>query len=350
MNVMRVLFATAFVIAGFSFNPAPASAGLLDRINQATQKLNDYNARQQGSQSAATYGANGNNGTDEDHPIQLQGQGHCHGQNTATCMDYMEVVDQCMDPIKGYRSKLYVDLIGKKLKEEKNLSAQERKNLEEDLAGFKEAYANKTDDPTIAGQKSSQRYLSDVTDEDQVYVNAEYGKLHQKIYNKCIGADHMQTGHRTEMGGGPTMSGDEAVAELKAQKAKERAPMEAARAQQKQQMQDMQQCMEGLKGVRWKIIADKIEAKMKTGAGILNRKEWDADLASLRDAEKNNLNQPVPADPNKPNRYLQRLNLDENMAVNNEYIAGMSELSNKCSSTMASNNGAATTSPRRRHP
>src|SRR5437867_4318322 len=76
-----------------------ARAGWLDKINQAAQNLNQpaKPAQQQP--------------TDADHPIQLQGQGHCKGQNSATCMDYMEVVDQCMAPLYGYHAKLFADRI-----------------------------------------------------------------------------------------------------------------------------------------------------------------------------------------------------------------------------------------------
>ncbi len=99
---MKYFFCLLCAVALLALNPAISSAGFLDKINDATKKLNDYNAKQQSKQSGQTAGSNG---VDEDHPIQLQGQGHCKGQNTATCMDYMEVVDQCMDPLKGYRSK-----------------------------------------------------------------------------------------------------------------------------------------------------------------------------------------------------------------------------------------------------
>ncbi|MDE2223472.1 MAG: hypothetical protein KGK03_10440 [Candidatus Omnitrophica bacterium] len=97
----------------------------------------------------------------------------------------------------------------------KNLTDPERKNLQEDLAGAREAEKQGSDYPTIAGQKNSQRYLSDISDEDQVWVNAEFGRFRNRIHNKCEGADHMGTGHRTEFitNFGPT--GDEAVAQYR---------------------------------------------------------------------------------------------------------------------------------------
>ena len=103
---------------------------------------------------------------DPDHPLQLEDhyQGHCKGRNTATCLDYMDLVGRCMDPLKGYRMKLLGDRIEHDLKSEK-LSASQRSNLKEDLAAAREAERNKSDEPAIAGEPKSQRYLSDISDE-----------------------------------------------------------------------------------------------------------------------------------------------------------------------------------------
>jgi len=265
-------------------------------------------------------------------------------------MDYMEAMDHCMDPVRGYHSKVWADRIDYKLKNENDLSAAQRKNLEEDLAAFKEAYKNKSDDPTIAGQAKSQRYFSDAADEDQIWVNAEYNKFNAKIMNKCEGADHMQTGHRTEFVDASKLpSGDEALAEYKAEHDQQRAAFNARRDEQKSKMQGMQNCMQGLQGLRWKIAADKLEAKINAGKAGGDRKNWEADLASLRDAEQNNRIQLVPADPNNPNRYMMHFTTDETMAINNDYIAGMQDVSNKCAAMAHASNDDNPSPYRRRH-
>ena len=46
----KCLSGVMLAVLMFSFSTT-ASAGLLDKLNQATKKLNDYNARQQGGQS-----------------------------------------------------------------------------------------------------------------------------------------------------------------------------------------------------------------------------------------------------------------------------------------------------------
>src|SRR6185436_1481872 len=77
------------------------------------------------------------------------------------------------------------------------------------------AQQNKSDNPTIAGKKDSQRYFEDLSEEDQVCVNADYNTFNAKIMNKCEGADHMGTGHRTEFDTGPHITCEEAIAQYR---------------------------------------------------------------------------------------------------------------------------------------
>ncbi len=292
------------------------NAGLLDKISAATQKLNMPAGMDQTT-------------TSQKSPYALQGQGHCKGQNTATCLDYMEVMDQCMDPLKGYRSKLYVDLIGKKLQTE-ILTNQQRKNLEEDLAAFKEAVNNKTDNIKMANPKDSQRYLMDVTEDDQDAVNTEYAKKSQEIMNKCEGADHMGVGHRTELGYGGTNDAPSKNTELQAMKKRHREHAMAGQAA----MSGLQECMKGITALRWKLLGDKMEAKMKSiNLSAQDRKDWEADLASVREAEQKNSPNITPANPAQPARYLQRLSTQDHMEINQEYMKASSELMTKCNAS-----------------
>lgn len=305
---MKPLATKAFVIILLGLfllleAPTPdATAGLMDKINAATQKMNQMKQ-------------NKSNGGDPDRPLHLEGQGHCKGNNTATCMDYMEVVDQCMDPLKGYRSKLYADLIEKKLANEKDLTAPQRKNLEEDLTGFKEAYKNKTDNPTIAGEKNSQRYLMDVTEDDQIAVNTEFGKFYQKIMNKCNGADHMGIGKRTEMNYIQDNS------EEMAQQAKE-----------KKQFNSSMDCLKNISSLRWTIMAEMMEAKMnKLNPSGQERKEWEEDIAIMKNMKNaTTATMPQSPDPKNPMRYMMRLDSNEQMALNTEFSTRSQEEMARC--------------------
>lgn len=308
-------FLAVSISLGFGTN---ACAGFLDKLNEASQKIKQVSQQMpQTKSSAATSSA----GEDPDKPLHLEDhyKGSCEGKRSATCMDYGELVDQCMDPLKGYRAKLLANLIEKKLKEDTTLSTKQRKNLEEDLTGLREAEENKSDDPTIAGQAKSQRYLSDISDEDQVCVNADYNTFYQKIYNKCMGADHMGTGKRTEMMKGETLTCEQAVAQYRAKKKKDDAPME---------------CMKGVTGLRYVIMAEMMEKKMQTlKLSDKERAEWEADIAAVKKvAAEGGTTMPQSTDPANPMRPLMRLSApEEQTQFNNEYMAQTQTLMKECS-------------------
>jgi hypothetical protein len=271
----------------------------LDKINAATKKLEEKT--QQMNQKSQEMNSDRNP------------DGTCK-HRSATCMDYNVTMDRCMEPLHGLRSRLWVEQIENKLKTEE-LSDKERKNLEEDLAGFKQAVKDKSDSPTIAGEKNSQRYLMDVSDEDQMAVNGKFSPKYQEIMNKCMGADHMGVGHRTEMNYVQDNS-----AEM------------AASAKQKKTQDDSMNCLKKASAVRWNVMADVMEERMKkvnpTGKA---KAEWEGDIASLRAAYDQGLAQPNPVDLENPTRYMTRLTMDDQMALNNQYAARSQEEIAKCS-------------------
>jgi hypothetical protein len=308
----------------YSLNqPVPASAGFMDKINAATQKINQANQQlkqiQQITPKAATKKSPPAN-EDPDRPLHLEDhyEGSCEGKRSATCMDYMELAGQCMDPLKGYRSKLMANLIEKKLKNDTTLNSKLRKNLEEDLIGLREAEKNKSDEPTIAGEVRSSRHLMDISEEDQLCVNADYGVFYKKIYNKCMGADHMGIGRRTEMmQDQETMGCEEAVAEFRAKRKKEAAPME---------------CLKGISGLRWQVMAEMMEAKMnKINPSGKERENWEADITSIRDTAEKGAAMPTPADPSNPTRYMLRLTTEEQVLMMQEYSTRSQIESTRCS-------------------
>lgn len=280
--------------------PSVTFAGLFDSLKAAANQLE--------KQAQSAQQPQAQNGTDADHPLNLQYHGSCDGHRTATCMDYNEGMDQCMAPIYGYRMKMLGDRIEWKFKND-NLTDQQRKNLQEDLAGAREAEKNHSDEPTIAGQAKSQRYLSDISEEDQVWVNAEFMRLRNRIYNKCEGADHMGVGHRTEFitDYGPT--GDEAVAEYR-------------KSHQRRRHSSSNNCMQAVAGVRYKIMADMMEKKMQTlKLSDKERNEWLVDIEAVRQAAASGgTTMPKVDDPVNPYRPITRLSSpDEQMALNNQF-------------------------------
>ncbi|MBI1398096.1 MAG: hypothetical protein GC151_19145 [Betaproteobacteria bacterium] len=282
----------------------------MDMLNNAAKKIKDEAGK---LQSGSSQPANESKPAEEDpdHPLRLEDhyEGHCHGHNTATCLDATELLTQCLEPIKGYRMKMLAQRIDYRLKNEQ-LPEEKRKVLEEDRDAAQEAAANHSDEPTIAGQKESQRYLSDIDPEDQVWVNAEYGRYRNRIMNKCEGADQMGTGHRTELIKDFGMTGDEAVAEYRRKHA-ESHPSHS-------------DCMKGIGGLRYTIMADMMEKKMKTlELSADERAKWKADIAAVREAAKSGgTTVPKVDDPKNPYRPLTRLQAPaDQMALSQEYSA-----------------------------
>jgi hypothetical protein len=313
MGILIRSVIAVLALMSFIFNGTIVQAGWMDKINAAAQKLNEKSQQMPSGGSAQQP-------EDPDHPLHLEDHdktGSCEGKRSATCMDYMELMDHCMDPVRGYRMKVLGDRIEKKLKTEK-LSDKERKNLEEDLAGAREAEKNKSDDPTIAGEKKSQRYLSDISEEDQVYVNAEYNRFNSKISNKCLGADHMQTGHRTEFTTEEGMTGEQAVAELKKQKEKDREPFD---------------CIKKASGIRFRVMADMMEDKMKTmKLSAQEQKEWQEDIDLLRNMPADSKTMPQSPDPKNPMRYMMRLSTpEEQLKIGQESSKQSQEILASCS-------------------
>lgn len=341
-RVLQAILCLVLTAAWTAAAPPAAHAGIFDQLksavqNQARALENQAKSTAQNKADAAVRekaqaaenqalggvasppggsvpNASAQNGTDPDHPLHLTGEGHCHGQNTATCLDYMDVMTQCLAPLNGYRAQLMAERIDKRLKEDSTLSADQRKNLEEDRAAFRSLAEKKlNEDPTLAGVQHSQRYLSDVSTETQIWVNAEYGRMHNRIMNKCEGADHMGVGHRTELikDFGPT--GDEAVAQYR--KTHPATPQRSARSS----------CLQSVStqsGLRFSIMADMMEKKMQTlKLSAKQRSEWQADIAAVRkSAAAGGTTMPAVDDPVNPYRPMTRLTPQERVAASNEYL------------------------------
>lgn len=174
------------------------------------------------------------------------------------------------------------------------------------------------DEPTIAGEQKSNRHLMDISEEDQIFVNAEYNSFYQKIYNKCMGADHMNIGRRTEMKVAETISDEEAVAAFKKQRAKDDGPMN---------------CFKKVTGIRYIVMAEMMEEKMqKLQLSDKERAEWQEDIAAVREAGETGAAMPKTTDPNNQYRAMMRLtDANEQMALGEKYSARSQEEMAKCS-------------------
>ncbi len=302
MNLIRNCCLAVLVYAGFSISFA--HAGFMDSLKTAAQAVNNTAQNSKAKKASST--------EDPDRPLHLEDHdktGSCEGKRSATCMDYMELAGNCMAPLEGYRMKLTGDLIEKKINTE-HLTDRKRKKMEEELALVREAQKNKSD-----------KYnASSLSEEDQVCINADYGTFYKKIYNKCMGADHMGTGKRTEMmQDQQTLTCEQAVAQYRANKSKEEEPFN---------------CLKGVTALRFKIMADMMEKKMNDlNPSGKERADWEADIASIRELPTSGAMMPKPVDPNNPARALMRLSTDDQMALNTEYSKQSQAMMAECQKT-----------------
>lgn len=95
---------------------------------------------------------------------------------------------------------------------------------------------------------------------------------------------------------------------------------------------DIRACFAKIKGLRWRLLADKLEAKLQShpNLSVDARQAWEADIAAVRDADAKGLSMPVSPDPEQPMRYLQRLAMDEQVVLNRQYAAESKILEDRC--------------------
>src|SRR3989338_2132860 len=93
-SLVKKFLLSGLIAVHFLAFAVPARAGFLDKLNAATQKLNEASQKmQQKSQQMQQSGYDRNP------------DGTCV-RRSATCMDYNVTMDNCMAPLKGYRSKI----------------------------------------------------------------------------------------------------------------------------------------------------------------------------------------------------------------------------------------------------
>jgi hypothetical protein len=104
-------------------------------------------------------------------------------------------------------------------------------------------------------------------------------------------------------------------------------------------MDDFMDCQQGGMGLRWQIIADKMQAKMdRLNPSGAERTAWEEDIAVVRAAAAapptDPKSMPKSPDPKNPSRYLMRLDGNEQMAVSAEYAEAIQASLAKCSAPM----------------
>jgi hypothetical protein len=172
--------------------PQFAHAGFLDKLNEATKKLENASQRmnqtseqmENSAQQAQSQGtAKKFEKTKTTNPItgDWGNQVTCVG-NSATCANGMDDIVNCMHQAKGY----YYRLVAAKLEEKrsiKDLTDDERQELEADISSVKDAIT--TDRVVDPDPADPQRWLQKLTKDDQKQINGLNSKYSKEVREDC---------------------------------------------------------------------------------------------------------------------------------------------------------------------
>ncbi len=304
--------------------PTITSAGLLDQLDDATKKLNKASQEiQQKSRQRA-----------QDGQVQ-SGGGSLSSALGATVVN--RDFNICMEQTFGAHETLTAQVLQRKLNQSKNLSPQQRRAIEEDIQWLNAKAAggrSPAPDP-----KNPQRYLFQLTDEEQMEITSANNQFANTVHEKC----EAQYGGMSQFAGpgGRRAPIDTRVALPDLWRA---AP---APAQQPSALQPSNNCMASVQGLRWKLMTERMERKLQTLPNLSpeERKAWEEDIAAVRAAEQNGATAtPASPDPKNPMRYFTRLTPEDQMAMNQEYATRSQEIMTNCNGGSAKSNWSMATS------
>jgi len=292
-----------------SSRPAAAQGSIFDKLKNAAK--NGQNKQQQGQQQQS-------GGT-----VSTGGATNLHGLD-----DY----NKCMARSSGYHEELWAQALQHRLDSNSKLGAGERQKLEEDVAYL--TALSKGQRVAAPEPRNPQRYMLAVSDDEQVAINTEASRYINAVHDFC-----------EERYGGMSQFGDPSGRRPtpKLPEPQKQAPVVVASAPLRRPTSDLAACMSQRNGLQFKLMADKIEAKMSTAKlTATQRKEWEEDVAMLRTAaESGGTKTPQSPDPKNPMRYYTHLNADEQMAINQEVGTKGREITQNCMAASNAGGGSA---------
>jgi len=268
-------------------------------------------------------------------------------------LDGLSTFAACQNQARGFRETLMADRLGKKLEISTALTPAERKVWQDDIAALRDVVdkhiAYKAPDPS-----KPQQYLDGFTTDEFRAIQQMSTRFSQEINLKC----EQKYGDIASKKGETTESAAKLQARMRATMVEptdvnslplqalpspfpkpEASPAEqlaATTAQSRAAMASSQaavtrttSCMAQMTGLRWGLMADKIQAKV-AGAGTDQRAKMEADVKALRTAAEQGLAQPPATDPANPYRFMTWLSNEENAAVATEYGTKVAALTASC--------------------
>jgi hypothetical protein len=283
--------------------PAAWSQSVFDKITQAAEKL------KHGQQSTQSQPASAQSGS-----VSTGGATNLHGLD-----DY----NNCMAQAAGGQEKLNAQVLQRKLDHSTDLSAETRKKIQEDVTWLNAKGAGQqipAPDP-----KNSQRYLLEMTDDEQQEVSGTFNRYANEVHEKCE-ARYGGMSQFSDASGRlpPPIDTHVPFPDL----LHATAPAHVATAKEQRSA-----CMDATKGVRWQIMAEHMEKKLASlpNLSAQDRKGWEEDIAVVRAAQTSGATTaPQSPDPKNPMRYMTRLDPNEQIAMSQEQMARTQQVMAGC--------------------
>ena len=201
-KLLAVLAGTILLVG---ISPVTVKAGIWDKINHATQAVQQAQSVGQTANQVGSALKKGSSGTaasegkpkrrskggsqnefaltETTNPIKgtWGDQVTCAGPNSATCMNGMDNLVNCAHQSKGYYFRIVADKLEQKLKED--YTDEDRALLEQDVASVKEAIETGTVVDADPNERS--RWLSWFSDEEQKEINGINIKYVNEVREDC---------------------------------------------------------------------------------------------------------------------------------------------------------------------
>lgn len=284
--------------------PAAWSQSIFDKLKEQASKLKPGSQPTQQSQP-------GQPGTS-----QPGGATNLHGLD-----DY----NNCMAQAAGAQEKLNAQVLQRKLDHSSDLSPEARQKIQEDVAWLNAKGAGQqipSPDP-----KNSQRYLLEMSDDEQQEVSGSYGRYSNEVHEKCEARYGGMSQFSDPSGRLPASASiDTHVPFPDLLHATPPAHVATAREQRSA-------CMEATHGVRWQIMAEHMEKKLASMPNLSaqDRKAWEEDIAVVRAAQASGATKPPQSpDPKNPMRYMTRLDPNDQIAMSQEQMARTQQVMASC--------------------
>jgi hypothetical protein len=272
-------------------------------------------------------------------------------------LDGLRTYADCQNKARGMRETLMADRLDKKLAISTALTADERKVWQDDIDALRAVVAKhiayKAPDP-----KKPDQYLEGFTTDEFRAIQSMSTRFSQEVNLTCeqLYGDiaRKKTGETTESqaryeaGLRAKMVQPVDVDTLplqalpspfpKPQVSEEQklgttvAQSKAAMAQSQAAVARIGGCTAQMAGLRWKMMADKMQEHLAGGAGLTaqQRTDLEADIRAVRAAADQGAAQPAAVDAANPYRFMTWLTNDEQTKIGADYAAQMPSLMAQC--------------------